>query len=134
MVNFNLPNDGPLGAWTANNEFFKPQTYFADRYFYSAYKDPGRRVEFEDIGLLSTDRRFLRSFHEAAAYATASRTVTVGALGHTDGAINDKVNMDDGYSFGNVHSAEWQWRFQKTKLFYRGLMKKLQLQNVIFIP
>jgi hypothetical protein len=134
MVNFYLPNDGPLGAWTANNEFFKPQTYFADRYFYSAYKDPGRRVGFEDIGLLSTDRRFLRSFHEAAAYATASRTVTVGALGHTDGAINDKVNMDDEYSFGNVHSAEWQWRFQKTKLFYRDLMEKLQLENAIFIP
>ena len=51
--------------------------------------------------------RHLRSFHESAAYATASRTKAVGADGRTAGSINDKVDMDAQYGFGSTHSAEW---------------------------
>ena len=77
--------------------------------------------------------RHLRLFQESAAYATASRTKAVGADGRTAGSISDKVDMDAKYEFGEAHSAEWQWRIQRTSRFYHDLMEKLDL-NPIPLP
>ena len=82
------------------------------------------------IDFLTEFGRHLRLFQESAAYATASRTKTVGADGRTGGSISDKVDMDAKYGFGETHSAEWLWRFQKTDRFYHDLMEKLDLNPI----
>jgi hypothetical protein len=141
MVNFYLANDsaltgivdpplvGEFGGWEHNNANYKPESFNLGTtgYEYDPDRDPGTKVYITfvlDLG------RHIRSFHEAAAYATASRTKTVGADGRTAGAIKDKVDMDSQYGFGSTHSAEWLWRFQKTDRFYHDLMDKLDLDPI----
>lgn len=141
MVNFYLANDsaltglvdppfaGEFGGWEHNNANYKPESFNLGTtgYGYDTERDPGTKVHITFALHLG---RYLRSFHEAAAYATASRTKTVGADGRTAGAIDDKVDMNAQYGFGATHSAEWIWRFQKTDRFYHDLMKKLDLNPI----
>ena len=132
MINFYLPKDFALGIWTVNNSISKPHAFPLDYYDYEPSAPSGEKLRFVDVSLFSAmEYRYLRSFHEAGAYVTASRTPAVGALGNTDGAINGKVNMDARYGFGTVHSAEWELRFQKTDRFYYDIMQELKLENAI---
>lgn len=128
-----IPGLGQMFGWEDNNKNFKPETFDLGEsgYLYDQSRLAGTKVQltFAKLGLVKFDRH-LRSFHESAAYATASRTKTVGADARTDGLINDKVDMGAEYGFGDTHSAEWLWRIQKTERFYYDLMLKLELNPI----
>jgi hypothetical protein len=133
LINFYLENDFALSdenlGWVANNRNFKPESFNLGTtgYDYNPERALGTKVHITfalDFG------RHLRLFQESAAYASASRTKTVGAEGRTMGSISEKVDMDAEYGFGNMHSAEWLLRIQKTARFYHDLMKKLQLKPI----
>jgi hypothetical protein len=142
MINFYLENDsaltgkyyvpifGEIFGWEDNNENYKPETWGVAGYKYDPDRSAGTKV-YRDF--LFEPGRHLRLFQESAAYATASRTKAVGADGRTAGSISDKVDMDAKYGFGEAHSAEWQWRIQRTSRFYHDLMEKLDL-NPIPLP
>jgi esterase/lipase superfamily enzyme len=141
LINFYLSNDsaltgkinvpivGDVFGWEDNNAHYKPESFNLGTtgYDYDPDRTAGTKVY---LTFLTEFGRHLRSSHESAAYATASRTKTVGADGRTAGVINDKVDMDVQYGFGETHSAEWQWRIQKTHRFYHDLMDKLDLNPI----
>ncbi len=130
LVNFYLEGDSALAdenfGWVANNRKYKPESFNLGTtgYDYDPDRPDGTKVY---INFLTEFGRHLRLFPESASYATASRTKTVGADRRTEGVINDKVDMNARYGFGETHSAEWLWRIQKTDRFYHDLMEKLNL-------
>jgi len=145
MINFYLANDsaltglisiplvGEVGGWENNNQNFKPQPFLhtpGTGYKYEPENTAGTKVFVKFSNENESRYRNLRSFHESAAYATVSRTKTVGADGRTAGVINDKVDLDAKYGFGSTHSAQWVWRVQNTYSFYYDLMDKFELEPV----
>jgi|AntRauTorckE6833_2_1112554.scaffolds.fasta_scaffold09733_2 hypothetical protein len=122
MINFFLESDDAMGAWAINNKGFKPE--LLEGYRFNVNREPGERVY--NLSLFQADR-YLRSFHESAAYATASKTKALGGKGVTNGSVTDKVDMAAKYGFGVIHSAQWIWRIQKTDQFYHDLMQKFAL-------
>jgi hypothetical protein len=133
LINFYLTNDSALAdenfGWVGNNRSYKPESFNLGTTGYDY--DPERAAGTKFLITFALDfGRHLRLFQESAAYATASRTKTVGADGRTAGSISDKVDMDAEYGFGETHSAEWLWRIQKTDRFYHDLMKKLNLNPI----
>lgn len=124
-----VPVIGEALGWEQNNKFFKPESFNlgATGYGYDPSRASGTKVYIDfafDFG------RRLRSFHESAAYATASRTKAVGSDGRTCGSINDKIDMDTRFGFCAEHSAQWKWCIQKTSLFYHDLLIKLELSHI----
>ena len=77
--------------------------------------------------LTDPDCRFVRTVHEALAHVTASRTITVGALGDTGGSIGTQVDMNANYGFGATHSAEWVRSYLETRGFYARLLSEYGL-------
>ncbi|MDX1679440.1 MAG: alpha/beta hydrolase, partial [Akkermansiaceae bacterium] len=85
FTNFYLPNDKALANWVYNNRLFKPNKYLLEinpvgfkfgvqGYYYTPDEAPGAKLQFKGLG---DPDRYLRSFHEAAAYAVRSKTKAV---------------------------------------------------------
>lgn len=124
LINFFLPEDDALGKWALNNATMKPMGDGFTGYRYVPQNVPAHRAYFS----LGPDLyRYIRDQHEAMAFLTASRTKAVGADGRTAGSIDDQVDMDAAYGFGDTHSAEFEWNYQRTHEFYWDLMDKLDL-------
>jgi hypothetical protein len=133
LINFYLPDDSALFAWRPNNILLKPLRSFTFKYGYNGAAADGERQRITHhaadlIGAQTHPTRFIRSFYESVAYCTFSKTKTAGADGRTAGSISDSLNMNEEYGFDTTHSAEWQWRIQKTNKFYRDLMSKFDLE------
>jgi hypothetical protein len=129
LVSFFLPRDiATTTAWEFNNNSFKPYDPLGSaQYFYNPNAAAGQRL---GISFVLSVGRFVRTPHEAMAYVSQSPTKVVGAEGRTRGAIDDSFNLDDYYSFGTDHSAQFNQRIQEVVLFYRDLLSELNiLQN-----
>jgi len=126
LVNFFLPLDSALSAWETNNRVLKPQFYNfgINGYYYDPSKPGQSRVGLTFALKIGRD---VRTFHEAAALATQSRTKTAGALGGTRGVINSFVDLNGEYGFGNTHSAEWNFSYARTREFYKRLLNEFAI-------
>jgi pimeloyl-ACP methyl ester carboxylesterase len=127
LINFYLPDDDALEKWELNNYTSgpfslgaKPQRYNGGTtgYYYDPAATAGQRL---GITYQTVVGRFVTTPHEAMSYVAQSPTKTVGADGRTAGSIGPKVDMT-GYSFGDVHSAEWNFTLQDTTSFYNRLL------------
>ncbi len=121
LTNFYLRDDGALKMWERNNRYFATNAFIksAVEYQYRRERDPGERLR---AVFVFRPNRNLRSFHEAAAFATLSRTKSVGAEMATMGSIGTSIDMDVKYGFGENHSCQWALRIQKTRRFYEDLL------------
>ena len=86
LINFYLTNDSALAdenfGWVGNNRSYKPESFNLGTTGYDY--DPERAADTKIHITFALDfGRHLRLFQESAAYATASRTKTVGADGRT---------------------------------------------------
>ena len=126
IVNFSLGPDRALGAWDANNQFFKPQS-FADLsgYAYNPSNAVGSRLLYLSTFL---NVKVITSTPEAMGYVTRSRSRAAGGKPETGGSVGSFVNMGvGGFEFGNEHSAEWAYSIQKTYPFWKEVLKKFQI-------
>ncbi len=128
LVSFFLPRDiATTTAWEFNNNSFKPYDPLGSgQYFYNPNAAAGQRL---GISFVLGVGRFVRTPHEAMAYVSQSPTKVVGAEGRTRGSIDDSSNLDDNYSFGADHSAEFNLRIQEVVLFYGELLSKLNIRQ-----
>ncbi|MEO5712136.1 MAG: thrombospondin type 3 repeat-containing protein [Luteolibacter sp.] len=136
IYNFGLPNDFATGAWSANNELFKPEYQYNlnSSYDYQPFEPLSeRRLSYipDYNGYIHgnpVSLRYIVSIPEAMGYVTKSKTRTAGANLDTRGVIDvgKVVNMAD-FGFGSEHSAEWLWNYQATHLFWERLAKRLEL-------
>jgi len=135
LINFFLPDDSALGAWRANNALSKPQRWtsgFVAGYGYDRQASSGQKLYVE---FWTAFGRGLTDAHEAMAYAVKSPTLAVGAdselvdeNGAVYGSISREVDMrGPGYDFGSVHSAEFLFPPQKTKVFYDRVLEEFGL-------
>lgn len=53
------------------------------------------------------------------AFVASSRTLPVERES-TSGSVDGNHNLDSNYSFGNEHSAQWNWTIQELKPFLIG--------------
>lgn len=127
LINFYLEDDSALATWETNNQLFKPQRVGAVGYSYDENGDAGEKAKLTLGVIEEVSYRYPRSYYEAAAFITQSKTKAVGAEWATNGSINDKVDMDDKYGFDDIHSAQWILRFQKTDRFFYDLLDKFNL-------
>ena len=138
LINFYLLADDALQKWEWNNDTpnggrfplvgSKPQLYGIgiDGYGYTPAAPVGSRLNLTKNGHM----RWVNTPHEAMAYVAQSPTRTVGADGDTGGSIDGKVNLD-GFNFGDVHSAEYNFTTQKTKPFFNRILEEF---DIPFIP
>jgi hypothetical protein len=119
VINFYLPDDSALGSWTANNYAYKPEASLGYR-FYSGV-GPVTEVNAAEGGLVRRVLVYPGDLNEAMGYAVKSRTVAAGANGRVNGKVTTKINMNDSYSFGAAHSAEWIKCIQDTYLFWEKI-------------
>jgi hypothetical protein len=77
-------------------------------------------------GILST--RVVNKIPEALAYVTRSRSGTAGMTSAVQGTVQERVGMYQ-FGFGSEHSAQWNFRFQKTYLFWKRLAQELQISR-----
>ena len=143
LINFFLPADDALLKWEWNNDtpgglFPEPGNRFtalgskAQRYnlgttgyYYARPNAVGQRL---GINFPTVNRRLVTSSHECMSYIAQSPMKAVGAEGRTGGSIDSSVNMFQApYSFGDVHSAQFEFRLQQTVPFYNRLMTAFQL-------
>ena len=135
LVNFALPDDDALGIWKINNagplnigSIYKPDRHSpAWQYYYNPNGVAGQKLGIEfplSVG------RSVNTFHEAAAYVTASRTKAVGTAPLTAGSISTNIDMDAAYGFRGVHSAEWVEGYLETRAFYVDLMEEFELDPI----
>jgi alpha-tubulin suppressor-like RCC1 family protein len=124
LVNFSLPADYALGQWSANNEFFKPQSFINHNYYYRSFNPPGRKLTYEGF----TTVRLITSVPEAMAFVTQSRSAPAGTKLSTAGSVGSFVNMGQGgFNFGTEHSAEWVYDMQKTFPFWKEILRKFDV-------
>ena len=140
LINFFLSADDALQKWEWNNDTpsnggrypvigAKPQPYNlgATGYYYHPERPVGQRL---GLAFLAMPNRLVNTPHEAMTYVCQSPTKAVGAQGETAGSIGSKVDLAT-FGFNDVHSAEYNFTVQQTKLFYNKLLEKFQLS---FIP
>jgi uncharacterized membrane protein len=129
IVNFCLPDDYALGQWSANNRFFKPQTFATGHFYrYTSGNGVGHKLEYVDAGAFPRLVRPLASVEEAMAYVTQSRSHAAGAKEGTQGSIGAFVDMGPGnFNFGTEHGAQWEYSIQKTSPFWKEVLKKFNI-------
>jgi hypothetical protein len=126
IVSFGLGPDRALGAWDANNQFFKPQVFGDGTYYvYAPNNPPGTKLEYLNW---TPFPRFVSSVPEAMGYVTSSRSRAAGGRPETQGSVSSFVNMGvNGFEFGNEHSAQWAYSIQKTYPFWKEVLKKFDV-------
>jgi hypothetical protein len=145
LINFFLPDDDALLKWEWNNDTpgglipgpgnhipilgSKPQRYNlgGTGYYYDPAKPAGERL---GINYPTVNGRFVTTPHECMSYLAQSPMRAVGAEGRTLGSVDGSVDMS-GYSFGDVHSAEFNFRLQQTVPFYNRMLEEFDLP---FLP
>lgn len=143
LINFFLPADDALLKWEWNNDTpgglfpasgnrfvvvgSKAQRYNGGTtgYYYASHNLAGQRL---GINFPTVNGRLVTNSHESMSYIAQSPMKAVGAEGRTGGAIDSSVDMFGApYSFGDVHSAQFEFRLQQTVPFYNRLMTAFQL-------
>ncbi len=144
LVNFFLAADDALLKWEWNNDTpafisgspnrfplvgSKPQRYNLGTtgYYYAPLNSVGQRL---GLNFSTVNGRFVSDSHECMSYVAQSPMKAVGAEGRTQGSIDSEVDMSD-YSFGNVHSAQFEFRAQQLTPFYNRLLEEFDLP---FLP
>ncbi|GAA5120501.1 alpha/beta hydrolase [Luteolibacter yonseiensis] len=128
FFNFGLPNDSALGNWVANNHLYKPDLIHG----YSYRAAPTGSFPYKMTRDTGPTKVEVTNVAEAFGFVTKSLTRTAGSDLRTRGAVFAHQNMDDwgeGVAhggFGSTHSAEWQWNYQSTSLFWEKLVIKLE--------
>ena len=131
IISFSLPNDSALGTWSANNQYFKPQSFAdgSEYKYYTTFPADSRLRFYPDP---SNKYRLVTSVNEAMGYVTQSRSRAAGVKysEKTIGSISSCVNMGaGGFEFGTTHSAEWMWSIQKTYPFWKEVLKQFQIDS-----
>jgi pimeloyl-ACP methyl ester carboxylesterase len=142
LINFFLPADDALLKWEWNNDTpalitgspnrfplvgSKPQRYNLGTtgYYYAPLNPVGQRL---GVNFATVNGRLVSSSHECMSYIAQSPMKAVGAEGRTGGSIDSSVNMFQApYSFGDVHSAQFDFRLQQTVPFYNRLLEEFDL-------
>lgn len=132
VINFYLPFDSALHQWRLNNALFKPQFTVLDgvdkwHYHYEPNWPTTMKLYCSKGSGENRPIRIIGGLPEALSYVTQSRSAAAGANGNTNGSVDEKVRMDEEYSFGTMHSAEWVLPLQKTIEMWRELMRQFEI-------
>jgi hypothetical protein len=115
-------------AWEINNDLTKPPGILMGSYRYFSQRSPGQRC----LRLLQTEYTYdetILTGYEALARACRSWSKAAGAKGITRGSIADGIDNSK-FGFGDVHSAEFNFRSQRCDQFYNELKKQLSLESL----
>ena len=134
LINFYVPNDFELWAWTQNNSLFKPQRFNPSApvgltgYYYDPAEIAGKRL---GISFLTRIGRFVNTPHESMAYVAQSQTRAVGAEGNTSGSIDMSINLATTYNYADdaEHSGPWNYPIQEIYEFYRDLLASFGIET-----
>ena len=85
------------------------------------------------ICTLSPVPRVVNKLPEALAYVTRSRSGTAGMTLAVQGTVQERVGMYQ-FGFGSEHSAQWNFRFQKTFDFRTSLADRLGISTIVDEP
>lgn len=116
---FQINDHATSFAWEVNNDLTKPPGILAGNNHYLRTRPASQRCVFNE--------RILTGY-EALTKACRSWSKATGAKGETRGAIKFAVNNGD-FSFGDEHSAEFNFRSQRCDLFYQELKIQLGIET-----